>query len=52
MIGSSQIAYNQERMLHALPVWVVDTQPLRRNIYMLHTISESLKRDLQPITAR
>jgi hypothetical protein len=52
MIGSSEIANNEERKLHAFPMWVVDTQPLRRNIYMFHTISESLKRDLQPITAR
>jgi hypothetical protein len=52
MISSPVLANNQENKLHAFPVWVVDIQPLSRSIYMFYTISESLKRDLQPITTR
>lgn len=51
IISIPKLANNQEK-LHALPVWVVDIQPLSGSIYMLYTISESLSWDLQPITAR
>jgi len=52
IISSPELANNQENKLHAIPVWVVDIQPLSLSIYMLYTISESLSWDLQPITAR